>query len=521
MKILYAGATSVCAELENSKPYYTGTTYQVLLNGKEVLTPEVNVFSLFDLLPDTSYELTVKYPDGREETETFRTAAETCCLNVKDFGAKGDGLHEDTAAIQMAINAMPDGARLYFPEGTYLTFPLIFRSHMTLELSAGAVLLGSAERERYPILPAFTIDPNTAKEIPFVGLEGNEIASYASLLYMSYIEDVAIVGQGLIDGNAQNSDWWTGFPDFPAARASIFFSNHAKNITFHGVQVANSPCWNMHPYFSEKVSFYNISITAPKNSPNTDAIDPECCDGVNIIGCHLSVGDDCIAVKSGKIELARKYQTPADHHVIRNCLMDFGHGAVTLGSEAASGIRNLSVTQCYFRKTDRGLRIKSRRGRGKDSFITNVFFDNIYMEGVITPLVINMWYNCVDPDCYTEYVWSREHLPVDDRTPHLGSFAFRNMTCVDAEAAACYIDGLPESPIDEVELEHIRISFAKDAKPALPAMQNFAEERCRLGLYLDNVRKIRVRDVILEGTEGKKLIADHYEELQTEGLDED
>ena len=335
----------------------------------------------------------------------------------------------------------------------------------------------------------------------------------------SYVNDVQIVGKGRIDGNGQNGDWWKKFNEFPAKRPRAVFLNRCSNITLHGVTVANSPSWHIHPYFSKNISLLNCSVSAPKVSPNTDAIDPESCDYVDIIGCKFSVGDDCIAVKSGKIDMAMKYHVPADHHTIRNCLMQFGHGALTLGSELSAGIRNVSVTQCFFRETDRGLRIKSRRGRGKESIITDVLFDNIRMDKVKTPIVINMWYNCVDPDRFTEYVWSREHLPIDDRTPHLGLFEFKNMECTDAEVAACYIDGLPESPIDRVELENVSVSFAADAKPGVPAMQNFAEERCRLGIYLDNVREISVKNVRLSGVVGESLIADHYEKITTEGFE--
>ena len=144
----------------------------------------------------------------------------------------------------------------------------------------------------------------------------------------------------------------------------------------------------------------------------------------------------------------------------------------------------------------------------------------IRMDGVLTPIVINLWYNCCDPDRYTEYVWSREHLPVDDRTPHMGTFCFRNMVCTDAEAAACYIDGLPESPIEKVILENISVSFAENAEPHVPAMQNFAQERCKLGLYLDNVKEIEVRNVKMHGQVGEMLIADHYDRITTEGFEQ-
>ncbi|MBR6376188.1 MAG: glycoside hydrolase family 28 protein [Oscillospiraceae bacterium] len=517
LRTLYLGSSSACFELDNLNPYYSPAEYEVLLEGTSVLRSGANVFSLFDLKPDTDYSGLVRFPDASEEF-SFHTAAERCCLDVRSFGALGDGVHEDTGAIQAAINALPDNGRLYFPKGTYLTLPLHLRSHITLELAEGAVLLGVTDRERYPILPAATLDLVKGTEVPLASFEGQELNSYASLIQGSFCRDLAIVGKGRIDGDAQNGDWWKGFENFPASRPRDLFLNRCEGVTLHGVTVANSPSWHIHPFYCKDVSLLDLFITAPKQSPNTDAIDPESCDGVRIIGCRFSVGDDCIAIKSGKIDLARKYQTPASHHTIRNCLMEFGHGAVTLGSELSGGIRELEVSQCRFHATDRGLRIKTRRGRGKLSVITGVRFDNIRMDQVLTPIVINMWYNCCDPDRYTEYVWSREHLPIDERTPHLGSFHFSNMVCTGAEVAACYIDGLPESPIDKVEIENVSVSFNPEAKPGKPAMQNFAENRCRLGLYLDNIREVSIRNVTVSGAEGEPLLANHCDHITTEGL---
>lgn len=414
IEILYCGSSSVCLEIKSGQPYTCTGRYQVLVDGAEQLTGETNVFSLFDLKPDTRYRVTVRLADGRVEDLDITTGTETCCINVKEFGAVGDGVREDTGAIQAAVNFLPEGGRLLFPAGTYRTLPVSLKSHMTLELCEGAVLLGSTERERYPVIPAAATDVVTGKELPLAGFEGLEQPSYQSLLQASYGEDIAIVGKGTIDGNGQNGDWWKDFREFPAARPRVLFFNRCSHVTLHGVTVANGPSWHIHPFFSWDFSMLDCVVTAPKISPNTDGIDPESCDGVRIIGCRFSVGDDCIAVKAGKLDMARKYQTPADHHVIRNCLMEFGHGAVTLGSELSAGIRNLSVTDCRFYATDRGLRIKTRRGRGEESVITNVVFDNIRMDQVLTPVVINMWYNCCDPDRHSEYVWSRKTLPVDE-----------------------------------------------------------------------------------------------------------
>ena len=518
---IYCGSSSACFQIEGDTPYYAKSGYTVSVNGEERFHRDTNVFSLFGLTPGTEYTVAVRFDENKsEELVRFTTGEETCCVNVRDFGAAGDGVHEDTAALQAAISFLPEGGRLWFPAGTYLTLPLCLKSHITLELDEGAVLLGSTERERYPVIPSFTADPVTGRETLQAGFEGQELASYQSLIHASYAEDIAIVGRGAIDGNAQNGDWWQDFDRFPASRPRVIFLNHTEGVTLHGITVKNGPSWHIHPFYSHDFLMLDCFVTAPKDSPNTDGIDPESCDGVDIIGCKFSVGDDCVAVKSGKIDMARKYRTPASRHNIRNCLMEFGHGAVTLGSELSAGIRNLSVTRCYFYATDRGLRIKTRRGRGKDSVIDSVLFQNIRMEKVLTPIVINMWYNCCDPDRYSEYVWCRDPLPVDDRTPHMGSFAFRDMECTGAEVAACYIDGLPESPIASVELERISVAFAEDAKPGMPSMRNHNEARCRMGLYLENVERVRVRSVTLSGVEGKPLTAVGCGHIETEGFEE-
>ncbi len=519
IKLLYAGAVSACFELENQTAYYAPEEFDVLLDGRLCFSCGTNVFSLFELAPDTAYELTVRC-GGKEETLAFKTAQERCAVSVRDFGAAGDGLTDDTDAIQAAIHFLPSGSRLHFPAGTYLTRPLALRSHIALDFAKSACLLGSADRAQYPVLPGAAACLDGREKLIIGAFEGLVTPMYQSLLHGEYCEDVTITGLGEIDGNGQNSDFWTNFRNFAPARPRLLFFNHCRNVTLHGITAKNSPSWTLHPFYSEAVSFYDVKVKAPKDSPNTDAIDPEACAGVNIIGCRLSVGDDCVAIKSGKIELARMKLRSARDHVIRNCLMEFGHGAVTLGSETAGGVKNLTVTRCLFDSTDRGLRIKTRRGRGKDCDITGIVFENIVMKNVITPFVINMWYNCCDPDRYSDYVKSREKLPVDDRTPHLGEFTFRDILCHDAHAAACYIDGLPETPVDRVNFENVHISFAKDAVPFVPAMQNDAVKRCRLGLYLNNVNEVFVRNVTVCGAQGGALVCENCGKVSQEGLSE-
>ena len=514
IRIPYLGSSSACFELVNDLPYYAPECFRVFLDGRELYSCQSNVFSVFSLQPDTEYRLHIQ-GEIVNESLCFHTKSESCALDVRSFGAVGDGETDDTVAIQTAISYLPQNGRLLFPAGTYLTRPLTLKSHMTLEFMEGASLLGWTVRQDYPIVPGSVLSED-GKEIYFGGFEGDAKPMYQSLLTAQYAEDIAIVGPGKVDGNAQNTDFWHGFENFPAARPRLIFFNRCKNVMLHGLHACNSASWQLHPYYCEQVGFYDVYITAPKISPNTDALDPESCDGVEIVGCRFAVGDDCIAIKSGKIDLGLKLNKPADHHVIRNCLMEHGHGAITLGSEIGAGVRNLEVRQCWFNGTDRGLRIKSRRGRGKNCRIDSVLFENIRMQDVLTPIVINLWYNCCDPDRESEYVWSRKHLPVDDRTPFMGRFHFKKLECSGAQIAACYIDGLPEAPIEEVELEDLHISFAEDAKPGIPMMENFAKPRCRLGLYLDNVRHISAHGITLEGVDGAKLIVDHCEKLEAD-----
>ncbi len=511
IRSVFISSVSAAFEWQNGNPYYKGSDYTVFLNGEEVYRGNTNIFSLYGLTPNTEYTLTAE-PDG--EALTFKTSSESCSVNVRDFGAKGDGTSDDTSAIQTAINCLPKGARLYFPEGRYITAPLCLKSHTTIEIKEGAAIVGIADKSRYPVIPGKLICKESGEEVHFGTWEGNAVPMHQSLLFAEYAEDITVVGPGTLDGNSPEVGWWINVNEYPIGRPRLIFTNRCDGVHIHGVAAKDAGGWQMHPYFSRNVDFIDMKISAPKDSPNTDAIDPEACDVVNIIGCVFSVGDDCIAIKSGKIEIGSKFKTPANKHTIRNCLMQFGHGAVTLGSEMAGGVTNLTVNRCFFRQTDRGLRIKTRRGRGKDAVIDGVVFENIKMDGVITPIVINMFYNCCDPDKHSEYVWSREKLPVDERTPYLGSFTFRNMDCDNCEAAACYCDGLPEMPIKEITLENISFTYSENAKPAKPAMREFMEEMLRAGMYFDNIGSLRISSVRVDGCIGDELIAKNIGSLK-------
>ncbi len=493
-------SVSACFELVNDEPYFSGHSYDVTLNNETYLkNVKTNVFSFFDLLPGTEYTFCI---DGH--TESFKTKQESGCLSVRGFGAVGDGCTNDTTALQNAINTCPVDGRVKVENGTYLTGPLTLKSNMTLEICEGATLIGVTEESLFPIVPAYYIDPVTGEVTELSSWEGEAFDCHQSFISGHFLSNVSVVGKGIIDANAENSTWWDNPKRKDAARPKLLFLNRCDNILFHGVTVQNSPSWTLHPFFSKHVSFLDMNVKNPANSPNTDGADPEACDDVRFIGVHFSVGDDAIAIKSGKMALGMKYKTPADHHLVRNCLMEYAHGGVVLGSEMSGGVKNLSVSQCYFLHTDRGLRIKTRRGRGKYAVIDGVEFSNIRMDNVLTPLVINMFYYC-DPDGKTEYVWSKEKLPVDDRTPFLGKFTFRDMTCTDCEWAAGFFYGLPEMPIKEVNIQNVSFTMKEDAGEGACAMMTDAEICHKRGLIFHNVETVNLDNVTINGCEGEAV----------------
>ena len=288
------------------------------------------------------------------------------------------------------------------------------------------------------------------------------------------------------------------------ARPRMIFLSECQNVSLAGFTVRNSPAWNIHPILCEHVDALCLSIEGPKNSHNTDGFDPESCGFVRILGCQFSVGDDCIAIKSGKLGIEPELR-PATHDVlISHCYMHDGHGAVVLGSEAAGGIKDLTVSKCLFERTDRGLRVKTRRGRGKDAVNEGITFEHIRMDEVLTPFVVNSFYFC-DKDGKTDYVQSREALPVDDRTPGFGATTFCDIEATNCHAAAAYITGLPESKVTRLTFQDVHVTFAPDAEPFVPAMACGVEPMVRQGIIAQNVKVLDLQNVVIEGQDGEEL----------------
>lgn len=500
-------------ELGGDTPFLYKTKYELYLDGVFISEGRKNVFTINDLTPEREYLLEVR--DGKTACEiSFETEGENLRLDVRKFGAAGDGIKDDTLAIQTAILSTPEGETVYIPKGTYMVTSLFLKSHLTVELAKGAVIKGIEDRSKYPILPGF-IETTDGKDEHYLGSwEGNPLDSYASIITGINIKNVKFVGEGKIDGNASKNEWWHDAKVRRGAwRPRSIFLNNCEDIVFEGISIENSPSWTVHPFYSKELKFLNLKITNPKDSPNTDGIDPESCENVDIIGVEFSVGDDCIAVKSSKIYMGRKLKRPSKNFNIRNCHMEHGHGGVVIGSEIAGGAKNFLVEKCIFKDTDKGLRIKTRRGRGRDSIIDGIVFDNVQMEGVKVPFVINEFYFC-DPDGKTKYVWTKEALPVDERTPEIKNITFKNIRCRGAHYAGAYIYGLPEKKIENLKFKDVEIEFADTDETGEPAMMVGCPSLNKGGLYLYNIKGIDIENLSIEGVSGEKVVLEGVEGYQ-------
>ena len=517
MKCLFVSSRSCTVLLDPQGDYHAKQPRRLFLNGDELDEKESrSVFSLYGLWPDKEYTLEAWRDEEKEDEITFRTEKEFCTLNVQRFGAKGDGETDDTNALQAAILACPPSGRVLIPEGHYKTGPLFLKSHITVEFKPGAELKLKTDRTQFPILPGMTRSTDEMDEYLLGSWEGNPLDTFASALTGIGVEDVRLIGPGVVDGQAQQGDWWYHHHEKRIAyRPRLFYLKDCKDITVQGLTFRNSPAWNLHPTFSENLAFYNVRVEAPSDSPNTDGFDPESCKHIRMYGTVFSVGDDCIALKAGKIYMGMKYHTPCEDIEIAWCCMLDGHGGVTVGSEMAGGVKNVWVHHCYMRGNHRGLRVKTRRGRGKYAVIDGIRFSDVRMEGVHAPLVVNAMYFC-DPDGHAAQVQSREKQSVDDTTPTIGSIRFERVRATGCEACAGYILGLPERPVAEITLKDCLFTFNPEGEPMEPAMAEGVEACKGRGLIARFVDRLTLSNVTMEGVQGEKMDAESVAHIAIE-----
>lgn len=393
-----------------------------------------------------------------------------------------------TQAIQRAIDeaAASGGGCVVVPAGEYETAGLVLRSHVELHLEAGALLRFTDDPDAYPVIRT--------------RWEGYEQDSYRPLIYAKGETDVRLTGPGTLEG--QGKRWWDAFraDALPAARPCFVCFEDCQRVVMSDFTVQNSPAWTIHPLRCENVSIRGLTVINPSDSPNTDGIDPESCRNVRISDCHIDVGDDCVAVKAGTEDA--DVRVPCENVTITGCTMVHGHGGVVLGSEMSGDIRRVAITGCVFDGTDRGVRIKSRRGRGGS--VEDVSITGLVMNDVLCPLVVNLMYFC-GKDGRTPIVSDPNLQPVTERTPHVRRIRMADIVVTNAKSAAACLCGLPEAPLEDISIVNTQIHLV-ESEPQVPVMNAVAMPVTCAGLRADYVRGLHLSDLRIVGARGEEIM---------------
>lgn len=396
-------------------------------------------------------------------------------FNVRDFGAKGDGQTVETLAIQKAIDAAAaaGGGKVVFPAGHYISKPILLKSKVTIHLEQGAILQATSNHQDFMERPGDWLKAASGDFVPLIS--GKDLT------------DVTLEGEGTIDGNGQH--WWGPAekarqerPGYTLPRPNLIVFTRCKNLRIRGLTIQNSPKFHIVPVDCEDVVIEDVVIKAPSGAANTDGIDPSISRKVRIARCIIDVGDDNIAIKSGKRLPGREYA--CEQITVVDCQFLHGHG-MSIGSETIGGIRNVTVERCSFKGTENGIRIKTARDRG--GVVKGLRCTDIKMSDVDRAITITCYYPRIPKD--------DNQQPVTDLTPSISDIYIKGLKATCPNSAGVII-GLPESPIKDVVLEDVHIT-------------------ARTGLTIRNARSVTCRAVDLVIEKGPPLIIDN---AQVDGL---
>ncbi|MBD0277355.1 MAG: glycoside hydrolase family 28 protein, partial [Flavisolibacter sp.] len=419
-------------------------------------------------------------------------------FTILQFGAVADGLTLNTKNINNAITACSQngGGVVLVPGGLWLTGPIEMKSNVNLHIVRDGILLFTTDFNQYPLVEGV--------------YEGRRAARNQSPIYGNNLENIAITGKGVVDGNGDvwrmvgkdrltESEWkkkvasgglvssdgkiWfpsaktkqafeqkrtstmepgqtlTDFEDIKDfLRPNLLVFNNCKKVLLEGVTFQNSAAWCLHPILCEDLTIRNVYAKNPDYAQNGDGVDVESCKNVLIEGSTFDVGDDGICIKSGKDEEGRKRGKPTENVIIRNNIVYKAHGGFVIGSEMSGGARNIFVYDCTFMGTDIGLRFKTARGRG--GIVENIYVKNIRMKDIVSDAILFDMYYFTKPPGNNEKVVVP---PVTEATPQFQNFYISNIVCNGAERGI-FLRGLPEMSVKNIVLSDILLKTNKGAE---------------------------------------------------------
>ena len=294
--------------------------------------------------------------------------------NVLSFGAIGNGFHDDTAAIQEAIDTCcrQGGGKVILPGGKiYRTGTLRLGSHLELHLETGAILKGSDHLEDYRL--SGSNGHSQKRDVPsYVNCEYTGSPTHY-FLYAKDCRDVSITGHGVIDGNEEIfygdvTKWHIEGLFYP--RAPMLFAENVHQLTIENVTFRRSAFWTVHLVGCQDVLISGIRILNNLRMANCDGIDPDHCQNVRIANCHIECADDCIVFKN---TAAAMHYGPCENITVVGCTLISTSAAIKFGSESEAPFRNIIVSNCVISRSNRGISLQLR---DKGS-IENIIFQNL------------------------------------------------------------------------------------------------------------------------------------------------
>lgn len=418
-------------------------------------------YLLFLLISYTSFAQNNEFPSAKVEAIVNRIqlpVIPSYQINVLKLGAKGDAVSNNKAVFDkaMALCKKNNGGTIIVPKGVYkINGPIHFVSNVNLKIEKGAKIKFSDNPEDY--LP-----------MVLTSWEGTMLYNYSPLIYAYQCSNVAITGEGTIDGeggkiwksfkaketegknlsrdmnhnNTPIKDRKLGKGYFLRPQMIQFFN--CKNILVENIRIENSPFWCLHLLKSESITVRGVSYKSLNY--NNDGIDPEYAKDVLIENVTFDNGDDNVAIKAGRDHEGRANSaTPSENIVIRNCNFKGLHGVV-IGSEMSAGVQNVFVENCKtvgFLK--RGIYLKTNADRG--GFIKNVFVRNIQLDEV--------------EDCL--YMTANYHGEGKGYQSEISNIHFSNITCNKASESGIVIQGFQQKKIQNISFNNIEIKEAKNA----------------------------------------------------------
>ena len=418
------------------------------------------------------------------EKQIKRTSFPKRTYLITDFGAKPDTPDEPChEAINRAILtcSLNGGGTVVVPKGTFHTGPITLKSNVNFHVEEGAVLKFSTDQSLY--FPAV-----------ITRWEGLDCYNARPLIYAYGETNIAITGKGTIDGQGSNETWWPmcGAPRYGWKEGMVAQRNGGRErllmygetstpvykrimkpedgmrpqlinlyscntVLIEDVTLLNSPFWVIHPLFCESLIVRGVHVF--NRGPNGDGCDPESCTNVLIEGMDFNVGDDGIAIKSGRDQDGWRIGQATENVIIRNC--HFARWAITVGSEMSGGVRNIYIEDCKIDSCRNGIYFKSNPDRGG-------YFENLNMRRIEADVclwgVINFRTN------YHGYRGGNH--PTLFR-----NICIEDVTCNRVDSVALMANGLPEAKLHNITLRNINVKKA----PKAIQMENV------VNLTLDNV----------------------------------